>query len=162
MPEEVKLKPLTKKQLKFVACWEGNNTEAARKAGLPFPNVSGAKMMTHPAVKAAVDEKKKAIAAATQAVVVAAGKELGTSIGIAITRDAIAQRAWAIAQAAADNMGMFTSQVNALKFLSELLKYTGDEGRGGVTIVNQPQVYQSQWVRDGSAPQVVEGHTLDS
>jgi phage terminase small subunit len=65
MPEEVKLKPLTKKQLKFVACWEGNNTDAARKAGLPFPNVTGAKMMKLPAVKAAIEEKQKEIVAAS-------------------------------------------------------------------------------------------------
>jgi phage terminase small subunit len=65
MSEEVKLKPLTKKQLKFVACWEGNNTDAARRAGLPFPNVSGAKMMKLPAVKAAIEAKQKEIVAAS-------------------------------------------------------------------------------------------------
>jgi hypothetical protein len=111
-------------------------------------------MMKLPAVKAAIEEKKAAIAVATKAVVVASGTELGTAIGQAITKDSLAQRAWEISKAPADNMGMYTSQVNALKFLGELLKYTGDGGgNGGVTIMNQPQVYQAQWVQGGSAPQ---------
>jgi len=59
--KEVKLKPLTKKQLQFVSFWEGNNTDAARKAGLKHPNVAGAKMMKFPAVKAAIEAKQKAM-----------------------------------------------------------------------------------------------------
>ncbi|HEV7523017.1 MAG TPA: hypothetical protein VGP89_18085 [Candidatus Angelobacter sp.] len=153
MSEEVKLKPLTKKQLKFVECFAGNLTDAARKAGLPFPNVTGAKMMKLPAVKAAIEEKKSAIAAATKAVVVASGTELGTAIGVAITRDSIAQRAWAIAQSGPDNMGMFTSQVNALKFLGELMKFTGDAQEGEIKsgmikrADGEVEVYQSKWIK---------------
>jgi hypothetical protein len=153
MSEEVKLKPLTKKQLKFVECWEGNQTDAARRAGLPFPNVTGAKMMKLPAVKAAIEEKKAAIAAATKAIVVASGTELGTAIGVAITKDMVAARAWAIAQAPPNNMGMYTCQVNALKFLGELLKYTGDAQEGEIKsgVIKREngevEVYQSKWIK---------------
>jgi hypothetical protein len=156
MSEEVKavkLKPLTKKQLQFVSFWEGNNTDAARKAGLKHPNVAGAKMMKFPAVKAAIEQKKAAIAAATKAIVVASGTELGTAIGQAITKDSLAQRAWEISKAGPDNMGMYTSQVNALKFLGELLKYTGDAQEGEIKsgVIQREngevEVYQSKWIK---------------
>jgi hypothetical protein len=152
MPEEVKLKPLTKMQVEFVKFHEGNNTDAARKAKFANPEVAGAKLMRLPQVRAAVATKQAAAEAATKAAIVAAGKERGTGIGKSITRGMLAERAWEVAQAPADNMGMYTSQVNAMKFLGELLKYTGDqEGEVKNGIIQRPdgavEVYQSKWIK---------------
>jgi hypothetical protein len=61
MKRAVKDTPLTEMQLKFVANWEGNQTDAARKAGYKQPNVTGAKLMKRPNVKAAIDAKQAAM-----------------------------------------------------------------------------------------------------
>lgn len=152
MTDEVKMKPLTKMQVQFVKFHEGNNTDAARKAKFANPEVAGAKLMRFPQVRAAVAEKKTAAEAATKAAIVASGTELGTGIGLSITRGMMAERAWEIARAGADNMGMYTSQVNAMKFLGELLKYTGEqEGEVKNGAIKRPdgtvEVYQSKWIK---------------
>lgn len=153
MPKEVKQKPFTKFQLAFIENWAGNNTDAARKAGLKFPKVAGAKMVRIPAIKAAIDDKRRAAAVAAKEAIATAGAELGKAIGQAITRDMIAQRAWQIAQMPADCSGMFTSQNNALKFLGELLKYTGDAQEGEIKsglikrADGEVEVYQSKWIK---------------
>jgi hypothetical protein len=148
MPTEVdpKLKNLTEMQLKFVANWEGNNTAAARAAGFKNPEVAGAKLMRMPHIKAAIAAKQKAM-------IKVAGEELGKAMGEAITKDMLAQRAWQIAKAPSNNMGMYTCQVNALKFLGELLKYTGDAQEGEIKsgVIKREngevEVYQSKWIK---------------
>jgi hypothetical protein len=147
--EEKKLKPLTEMQLMFVTAFAGSQTQAARDAGFSNPKIAGSKLMHLPHVRAAVEAKQKAV-------IETVGVEAGLVIAQTITKDMLAQRAWDIARMPPDNNGMFTCQVNSLKFLGELLKYTGEGGSGGVTIVNQPQVYQSQWVRDGNAQPAIE------
>lgn len=155
MPTEAdpKMKTLTEMQLKYVACWEGNNTAAARNAGFKNPEVAGAKLMRQPHVKAAIEEKRKAAAAATKEMIAASGAGLGHAIGTAITKDMLAQRAWQIAQTGPDAMGMFNSQNNALKFLAELLKFTGDAQEGEIKsgVIKREngevEVYQSKWIK---------------
>jgi hypothetical protein len=50
-------------------------------------------------------------------------------------------------------MGMYTCQVNALKFLGELLKYTGDAQEGEIKsgVIKREngevEVYQSKWIK---------------
>lgn len=59
------MKNLTEMQLKYVACWEGNNTDAARRAGFKQPHVAGAKLMRMPQVRAAIEAKQKAMVKAS-------------------------------------------------------------------------------------------------
>lgn len=107
MPDEVKMKPLTKLQLKFVECWAGNQTDAARQAGLKHPNVAGAKMMKFPHVKAAI-EAKQAIA------VKACGEELAKKT--IVTRDDIIQGLAALGKTAVNE----TARVRAWGELADI------------------------------------------
>jgi hypothetical protein len=73
---------LSKLQLAYISCWEGDNTEAARTAGYANPKQAGAKLMQTPAVRKAIEEKQ-------QQVIKTAGKQLGKKLAKSDIADSI-------------------------------------------------------------------------
>ena len=71
---------LTPKQLKFVACWQGDAVAAAREAGFKFPDREGARLLKNLAVKAAVEAKQAKL-------IDASGDQLAKNISV--SRDEI-------------------------------------------------------------------------
>jgi len=71
---------LNPKQLRFIAEWSGNSVEAARRAGYANPDKTACRIVQHPAIKKALEEKQRALAEAS-------GKDLGEKI--TVTRDEI-------------------------------------------------------------------------
>ena len=104
---------LNQRQLAFVVAHIGNDTEAARAAGYKNPGKSAPKLMAMPAIRKAIQEKQRAIIAAS-----------GARIGQRLTRVDVLKRLMELANLSPDcTRYNISGQVSALKAIAEIEGY---------------------------------------
>ena len=104
---------LNQRQLTFVVAHVGSDTDAARAAGYKNPEKSAPKLMAMPAIRKAIQEKQKAIIAAS-----------GARIGQRLTRVDVLKRLIELANLPPDRTRYnISGQVNALKTIADIEGY---------------------------------------
>jgi len=117
MPRSKKSDQLTKRELVFVACYAGNQVEAAKLAGFKNPKKTASTIYNRPRVKAAIEQKQAALVAAS-------GEKLGKSISI--TRNDIINRLdWLSEHAESDS-----TKVSALGELVDIFGLRAKDAKG--------------------------------
>jgi phage terminase small subunit len=103
---------VTAKMLKFVSCYEGNATAAARAAGYRNPAASSQELMKKPAIIKLIQTKQESMA-----------KESGKLLGqrITVCRADVINRLWDLAQLAPDDTnGNIAGQIKATEALAQI------------------------------------------
>lgn len=100
------------KMLKFVTCFEGNATVAARAAGYTNPVASSKQLMKNPVITKLIQTKQESMA-----------KESGKLLGqrITVSRAGVINRLWELAQLApAETNGNVAGQIKATEALAQI------------------------------------------
>jgi hypothetical protein len=137
-------KPLSKQELKFVACFGGNQIEAARLAGFKQPEKVASVIFNRPQVRAAIEAKQAAFV-----------KKVGEreARGVTVTRNDIINRLDDLSQHAEND----STKVSALRELVDIFglssKYSDHDPFAGWTIEELEEFHRSgKWPARYAAP----------